>query len=96
MKYIKKSQVVEAFKWTGDKEQTEDPVWIIEAIKNKVVFFINQGTEDVEMIISLPHSGLMTAYRGDYILKDAQGNITRKNPEEFQELYMKVGEDSEI
>ena len=34
-KYRKKPVVIEAFKWTGDMNQVEDPEWIIEAIKKR-------------------------------------------------------------
>lgn len=33
MKYRKKPVVVEAFQWFGDNRQTEDPEWIVRAIK---------------------------------------------------------------
>jgi len=32
MKYRKKPVVIEAFLWTGDKNQIEDPEWICDAI----------------------------------------------------------------
>jgi hypothetical protein len=38
-KFRKKPIVIEAFKWTGDQDQTEDPEWIIEAIRNGDAFF---------------------------------------------------------
>ena len=40
MKYRKKPVVIEAFKWTGDIIQKEDPEWIIEAIKDGIVWLI--------------------------------------------------------
>ena len=41
MKYRKKPVVIEAFKWTGEPDQTEDPEWIIAAIKKGIVTFSN-------------------------------------------------------
>lgn len=33
---VKKEQnVLEAFKWTGDVNQTEDPVWIVDLFKKQ-------------------------------------------------------------
>lgn len=32
-KYRKKPVVIEAFKWTGGPDQTEDPEWICEALR---------------------------------------------------------------
>lgn len=47
-----KPKIVEAFFWTGGPDQTEDPEWIVEAIKNGDVVFRNKGTPEVEMRIT--------------------------------------------
>lgn len=54
--YKKKSSVIQAFKWTGDIEQKEDPKWIVEAIKSRNVRFINPDTSNVKMCIDT-HNG---------------------------------------
>lgn len=52
MKYRKKPVVIEAFKWTGDMNQVEDPEWIIEAIKKGTIWFVNyEADKTCEMII---------------------------------------------
>ena len=91
MKFRKKPVVIEAFKWTGDQEQTEDPLWIIEAIKNKSVFFVNVGSEDVELCIATLE-GVMTAKRGDYIIQGVKGEIYPCKPDIFEMSYEEVQE----
>lgn len=86
MKYKKKPVVVEAFKWTGDIEQLEDPEWIVEAIKNKDAWFINQGTENVKMVIDTL-IGDMTANKGDYIVNSMSGVIHPCKPDVFEKTY---------
>lgn len=37
--YKERAKTVEAFRWTGGPDQTEDPEWIVEAIKaGKITF----------------------------------------------------------
>ena len=43
MKFRKKPVVINAFKWTGDMFQNEDPEWITEAIQEGKVYFSNIG-----------------------------------------------------
>jgi len=89
MKYRKKPVVIEAFKWTGDVNQTEDPEWIVDAIKKGDVGFRNEGTEEVEMFIDTLE-GRMTAIRGDYIIKGIKGEIYSCKPDIFEATYEKV------
>jgi hypothetical protein len=51
MKYRKKPIVVEAFKWSGDINQLEDPEWIIEEIKKGNVWFYRPLDEPTTMQI---------------------------------------------
>lgn len=90
VKYRKKPIEIEAFKWTGDIEQTEDPIWIVEAIKNGDVWFNNKGTKDVTMIIRTLEGNLI-ADRGDYIIKGVKGELYPCKANIFDMTY----EDSE-
>ena len=83
-KFIKKPIVIEAFRWTGDQDQTEDPLWAIEAIKNGSVFF--EG--GLMKIITL--EGIMTAERGDYVIKGIKGEIYPCKPDIFELTYEQV------
>ncbi len=88
-KYRKKPVVIDAFQWTGDKNQTEDPEWIIEAMENGLVWFNNEGTKDVNMEIKTLEDNHI-ASRGDYIIKGIAGELYPCKPDIFHATYEKV------
>lgn len=79
--YRKKPVVIEAFLWTGDVDQAEDPVWIVEAIKTGKVIIV----EDILQIETL--EGVMQAQKGDWIIKGVQGEIYPCKPDIFEQTY---------
>jgi hypothetical protein len=89
MKFRNKPVIIEAFKWTGDRTQTEDPIWMIEAINNKTVFFKGKLTQDVKLCINTL-DGVMTADRGDYIIQDINGKLYPCKPDKFEKTYEKA------
>ena len=89
MKFRKKPVVIEAFRWTGDIDQTEDPEWIVDKIRSGDVFFVNSGTSQVFMQITTLE-GAMTADIGDWIIKGVKGEIYPCNPDIFEATYEKV------
>lgn len=91
MKYRKLPVVIEAFKWTGDCSQTEDPKWIVEAIRQRTVYFHENATEKVCMRIETLE-GVMTAQRGDYIIKGVNGELYPCKPDIFEKTYEAVTE----
>lgn len=86
MKYREKSVVIDAFKWTGDMEQVEDPKWIIDAIEEGKVWFNNIGTPNVTMGIKTLE-GNHIANRGDYIIKGVKGEIYPCKEDIFEMTY---------
>lgn len=79
--YRKKPVVIEAFQWNGNADQTDDPVWIVEAIKaGKVI--IGQGILQIETL-----EGVMEAKPGDWIIKGVQGEIYPCKPDIFEATY---------
>ena len=89
-KYRKKPVVVEAFKWTGDQHQTEDPDWIVEAMQkpwgdNGSARIIRPKCMLLLEIVTL--EGMYYARRGDYIIKGADGGIRPCNPSIFEQTY---------
>ena len=86
MKYRKKPVVIEAFLWTADIEQVEDPEWACEAIKSGCIYFENDGTPGVTLKINTLE-GVMTAQRGDYIIKGVKGEIYPCKPDIFAATY---------
>jgi len=89
MKYRKKPVVIEAFQWTGDQYQTEDPEWIVKAIIDGTVWFNNQGTEPCNMEIKTLE-GNHIANRGDWIIKGVKGEFYPCKPDIFEATYEPV------
>ncbi len=83
-KYRKKPVVIDAFRWTGDLDQVEVPVWIVEAIKSGDVRFVEEG-----MIIKTLE-GDHLARRGDYIIQGVAGEIYPCKPYIFEATYEPV------
>lgn len=84
-KYRKKPIEIEAFKWTGGPDQTEDPEWIIEKIKDESVWFYQEDRGTFMIIRTL--EGDMTASPGDYIIKGIKGEIYPCKPDIFEATY---------
>jgi len=90
MYYRKKPVIIEAFMWTGDFLQKEDPEWIVEEVKNGMIFFgQNIHNKLVMKIITL--EGIMEASVGDYIIKGVKGEIYPCKPDIFEATYELVG-----
>lgn len=86
MRYRKRPVVVEAFRWTGDYDQTEDPKWIVEAIK--------AGTVRIEypsMFIDTLE-GTHEAKSGDYIIRGVKGELYPCKPDIFEMTYEEAPE----
>lgn len=81
--YRKKPVVIEAFRWTGDLDQTEDPEWIIDAIRSGDVFFdTNTGTMKIKTL-----EGTMSVLPGEWIIKGIKGEIYPCKPDIFLATY---------
>ena len=89
MLFRKKPVVIEAFKWTADVNQEEDPEWIVEKIKQGFVYFENSGTPQIKMKIATLE-GVMTADIGDWIIKGIKGEIYPCKPDIFSVTYEEV------
>lgn len=85
-KYRKKPVVIEAFCWTGDEHQTEDPVWICDAMAEGRARFENVDTPDVSLMIHTLE-GAMRADRGDWIIRGIKGEIYPCKPDIFAATY---------
>lgn len=89
MKYRKKPVVIDAFQWTGDVVQGEDPVWIVDAIERGDVWFENILTPDVCLVI-WTLEGVHYAKIGDYIIQGIKGEIYPCKPDIFEATYEPV------
>jgi hypothetical protein len=84
--YRKKPVIIEAFKWTGDINQIEDPEWIVEAIKNKKIWFGQFTDEPVHMIIHTLE-GDHRANPGDWIIQGVNQEIYPCKTDIFEKTY---------
>lgn len=91
MKYRQKTAVIEAFKWTGDQDQTEDPIWIVEAIRANTVRFGYLEDHSVVLLIDTPE-GTRRANQGDYVIRGANGKIVPCAASIFEATYEAVPE----
>ncbi|MNW43547.1 hypothetical protein D3C74_207480 [compost metagenome] len=92
-KYRKKPVVIDAFKWTGGPDQTEDPEWIVQAIRSGIVWFYTEERGTFMQIETL--EGVMQASSGDYIIKGVKGEIYPCKPDIFEATYEEVKEAKE-
>jgi hypothetical protein len=76
--------VVDAFKWTGGRpDQTEDPVWAVDAIRSGRIRFQNKMNPYVCLIVETP-DGDDVAARGNWIVRDAKGDLYVFDDETFR------------
>ena len=87
-KYRKKPVVIEAFRWTGDHDQTDEPEWIVEAIKREQVAFKTSGGVVVMEIMTL--EGRMYAFPGDWVIQGVENEIYPCKPSIFEATYEPV------
>ena len=86
MRFRKKPVVIEAFCWSGDERQVEDPEWICAAIRSGAVFFFAAGTPEMVLAIKTLE-GTMRADRGDWIIRGVKGEIYPCKPDIFAATY---------
>ena len=94
MKYRKKPVVIDAFKWTGGPDQSEDPIWAIEAIKSGNIRFNKSGTPDVTLSIDTLE-GTHIARQGDYIIRGIKNELYPCRPDIFEATYEKCNSEKE-
>lgn len=83
-KYRKKPVVIDAFKWTGDVHQKEDPEWICKKIASGEVYF-----KDGNLFIKTLEGEMIADY-GDYIIKGIKGEVYPCKPDIFEIIYDKL------
>lgn len=94
--YRKKPVVIDAFRWTGDRDQTEEPDWIVEAIKAFRVRFAGVGGHNLRMEIDMHEGGQNIAEPGDWIIRGVRGEIYPCKPDIFEETYQPASEGGEL
>lgn len=95
-RYRKKPVVIEAFKWTGDINQLEDPEWIVDAIKRQEIWFGVNDENDTNSIMFIDTlEGVHQASIGDYIIKGIKGEIYPCKPDIFEATYDVVADNKD-
>lgn len=96
MKYKKNGVTVEAFKWTGDHNQTEDPAWITEALKmpesriGVARIYLRHGEIFMEIKTK---EGIIRVKPGEYVIREEDGTLTSSKADRFEANYEEVEED---
>lgn len=86
-RFRKKPVVIEAFRWTGGPDQEEDPVWAVEAIEARRMYY--QGGQEPCMTIETSE-GTMRANVGDWIIRGVEGELYPCRPSVFEATYEPV------
>lgn len=89
MKYQRKPLIVDAFRWTGDIDQSEDPEWACEAIKDGRITFCAQGTPACSMLVRTP-GGIEEVQHGYFLVKFENGDFGVYAPTTFHSTYDRV------
>ena len=91
MKYRKKPIIIDAFEWTGDERQEDDPEWIVKAIMDGDAWFENENSPEVKFMIRTLE-GVHEAKIGDYIIQGIAGEIYPCKPDIFRATYEMVAD----
>jgi len=102
-KFRKKPIVIEAFKWTGDFDQIEDPEWAIKAIESGIIYFINSGTSNCQMFIINSGTsncqmfintleGVHEVSQGDWVIQGVKGELYPCKPDIFDLTYEAIND----
>lgn len=92
MRFRKKPVVIDAFRWTADCDQMEDPMWIIEALGKPWGEGAAQiGEVDGKPVLGIcTLEGIMEAQVGDWIIQGVKGEIYPCKPDIFEATYEPV------
>lgn len=88
--YRKKSEIVEAIKWTGDIESIETIDWVKEEIKKGNILFAVDGEKDKDAVCLVDIGDKIFKVRKmDYIVKNGLG-VAPMEEEIFNKMYEPV------
>ena len=85
MKYRKRPVVIDAVEWTGDNEQE-----IAEMGGDRELTFCDDFLENNPTIEIKTLEGVMTASKGDFIIKGISGELYPCKPDIFEKTYEPV------
>lgn len=82
--------MLNAFRWTGGRDQDEDPPWAVEAIKQGRMWFEQAGTREVKLGIQTRNSTAW-AEPGDWIVMSANGSLFPQKADVFEQIFEACG-----
>lgn len=86
--YRRKPTTIEAFQWTGDAEQRDDPEWIVDAIRKDLVRFNDLCSEKVTMVVTTIHGDEAVVRRGDWVAREPmEGRFYPIRDDIFRDIY---------
>lgn len=92
MKALRKSALVEAFKYDGDLKGSDGkyytPDWIIKPFRQQLI----KIREETGELVIYAKDRYLTAKVGDYVIKDSDGDIYPCSAYMFEKMYMSVDE----
>ena len=94
-RYRKRPVIIEAFKWTGGPDQTEDPVWAIKAMEmpwgELGAMRVVKDSDDIHMEIHTLE-GVHVATVGSFIIQGVEGEVYSCKADIFEKTYEPVEE----
>jgi hypothetical protein len=84
-KFRKRPVVVDAFQWTGDHDQTEDPDWIVDALRSGDAVI---DRDPLRMRVITIHGEVAIVRPGDWVICEPElGRFYPCKPEVFAATY---------
>ena len=90
---------VEAFQWTGDINQVEDPVWVKEALQNwpgdcdRPAIKIERDRGPLHVKVQTIDR-IVVAWPRDYIVKDKNNFLSVCHPDDFEKAFEIIADNS--
>lgn len=86
MLFQRKIEVVDAFKWTGDEQQIDDPMWMVDALKSGRAKIHNPGMLNMTMEIK-NNTYFIIVSPGAWIVRMEKDLVVQMNDKEFHNQY---------
>lgn len=84
----------QAFQYDGNYMNADRgnyfPWWAVDAFKSGIIYYYSINGEPLELFVTTPR-GVCTISVGDYVIKDARGNLHTCKAEMFEQTYEKLG-----
>lgn len=82
--------IVDAFQWTGGPDQTEDPQWMVDAMKAGEIEIDTSMGSQPRLVVQMGMGYRGSHASGVWVVRDAIGKIRTLSPSEFANTYEPV------